>query len=244
MEPLLIPISDSMTDSFEPAYRVPLFNRTMRVLFKPVFHGLFRLLARVRVYGRENIPLGRPYLATFNHISIFDPPLAVVCWPEMIEILGASDVWDKPGQGQLARLYHGIQVHRGEYDREVFDKALGVLRSGHPLLMAPEGGRSHITSLRRAKPGLALIIEKAQVPVVPVGIVGTTDDFFQRALRLERPVLEMRIGVPFQLPAVEGKGEQRRESRQHNADLVMAHIAGLLPEHYRGVYADQVVMPA
>jgi 1-acyl-sn-glycerol-3-phosphate acyltransferase len=233
-----------MNDLAEPPYRVPLFNRTARFLFKPVFDGLFHVLARVRVDGRENIPYGRPYLATFNHISIFDPALVVACWPEMIEILGASDVWDKPGQGQLARLYHGIKVHRGEYDRVVFDKALSVLRSGLPLLMSPEGGRSHITALRRAKPGLAFIIEKAQVPVVPVGIVGTTDDFLKRALRLERPVLEMHIGRPFELPPVEGKGEQRRESRQHNADLVMAHIAGLLPAHYRGVYGDQYILPA
>ena len=232
-----------MNQSARPAYQVPFFNRLARVLFKPVFQGLFYLLARVRIDGKDNIPLGKPYLVTFNHISIFDPPLAVVCWPEMIEILGASDVWDKPGQGQLARLYHAIKVHRGEYDRAVFDKALAVLESGRPLLMSPEGGRSHATALRRAKPGLALIVEKCNVPVLPVGIVGTTDDFFRRAIRMERPILEMHIGKPFHLPPVEGKGEQRRESRQRNADLVMAQIASLLPEHYRGVYADGANLP-
>lgn len=212
-------------------------------MFKPVFAGLFRILARVTVTGRENVPFGQPYVVTFNHISIYDPAFAVTLWPEMVEILGASDVWKKPFQGQLAWLYHGIQVHRGEYDRAVFDKALSVLESGHPLIMSPEGGRSHVTALRRAKPGLAFIIERADVPIVPVGIVGTTDDFFARALRAERPVLEMHIGRPVRLPPVDGKGEERRQSRQRNADLVMAYIAGLLPEHYRGVYADQAILP-
>ncbi len=107
--------------------------------------------------------------------------------------------------------------------------------------MAPEGGRTHATALRRAKPGLAYIIEKANVPVVPVGITGTTDDFFKKAIRGARPTLEMRIGKPIHLPPVEGKGEERREIRQRNTDLVMAHIAGLLPEHYRGEYADQAI---
>jgi 1-acyl-sn-glycerol-3-phosphate acyltransferase len=160
----------------------------------------------------------------------------------MIEIIGASEVWQKPIQGQLAWLYHGIQVHRGEYDRVVFDKALSVLESGRPLVMSPEGGRSHVTALRRAKPGLAFIIEKAGVPVVPVGIVGTTDDFLSRAMQAKRPQLEMHIGKPFHLPAVTGAGEERRESRQRNVDLVMAHIAGLLPEDYRGVYAGQAIL--
>lgn len=230
-----------MIHTSEPVYTVPLYSRLARFLFKPVFRGLFHLLARINITGMENVPYHQPYLVTFNHISIYDPALAVICWPEMIEILGASDVWKKPLQGQLAWLYHGIQVHRGEYDRIVFDKALSVLTAGRPLLMSPEGGRSHVTALRRAKPGLAFIIERAKVPVVPVGIVGTTDDFFVRALRAERPVLEMHIGKPFHLPSVEGKGNERRESRQRNADLVMAHIAGLLPDHYRGVYAGQAI---
>jgi 1-acyl-sn-glycerol-3-phosphate acyltransferase len=233
-----------MGNSDQPPYRVPLYSRIGRFLFKPVFRGLFHILGRVTLMGTENVPLGQPYLVTFNHISMFDPPLILALWPEMVEVLGASDVWAKPGQGQLAWLYHGIQVHRGEYDRVVFDKALSVLESGRPLLMSPEGGRSHITALRRAKPGIAFIVERANIPIVPVGIVGTTDDFFARAMRGQRPVLEMSIGKPLHLPALEGKGEQRRESRQRNADLVMAYIAGLLPEHYRGVYADQAILPS
>jgi 1-acyl-sn-glycerol-3-phosphate acyltransferase len=244
MPRLLVLIFENMGNSAQAAYRVPLYSRIARFLFKPVFRGLFHILARITVTGEENVPFGHPYIVTFNHISIFDPALAVALWPEMVEILGASDVWKKPGQGQLAWLYHGIKVHRGEYDRLVFDKALSVLESGYPLLMSPEGGRSHSTALRRAKPGLAFIIERANVPVLPVGIVGTTDDFFNRALRGQRPVLEMHIGKPIRLPPVEGRGEQRRESRQRNADLVMAHIAGLLPDHYRGVYADEAIPPA
>jgi hypothetical protein len=53
----------------------------------------------------------------------------------------------------------------------------------------------------------------------------------------------MHIGKPFHLPPVEGKGAERRESRQRNADLVMRHIAGLLPENYRGVYAVSAIFP-
>jgi hypothetical protein len=34
---------------------------------------------------------------------------------------------------------------------------------------------------------------------------------------------------------------ERRETRQKNADLVMRHIAGLLPVEYHGVYAGRVI---
>ncbi|HEY3311671.1 MAG TPA: lysophospholipid acyltransferase family protein [Anaerolineales bacterium] len=232
-----------MIDQAEPVYSVPIENRIARNLLKPIFQGLFHVLARIKVTGRENVPLGKPYLVAFNHISTFDPPFVLAFWPEMLEGMGAVDLWSRPGQAQLVRMYHAIPVHRGEYDRVLFDKALGVLAAGKPLLLAPEGGRSHNEGMRRARPGVAFIVEKAQVPVVPVGITGTTDDFFKQAIKAERRQLELRIGKPFQLPPVAGKGDERREARQHNADLVMAHIAGLLPEVYRGFYAGMVIEP-
>jgi 1-acyl-sn-glycerol-3-phosphate acyltransferase len=224
-------------------YRVPLRFRLMRPVLRTVFRGIFRVLAPVKISGREHVPSGGPYVVAMNHVSIFDPPFAASYWPEALEIIGASDVFEKPGQGQLLRLYGVKPVHRGDYDRVLLEWVVRVIKSGRPLLIAPEGGRSHVTAMRRAKSGISYIIEATQALVVPVGLVGTTDDFWQRATRGERPQLEMRIGKPIQLPAVE-RGADRHEARQRNADLVMNHIAGLLPEEYRGVYAKSAIAPS
>ena len=204
---------------------------------------LFHILGPVKITGRENVPFGKPYILAINHVSVFDPPFTGVFWPEQVEAMGAAEVWGKPGQNILARLWGGIQVHRGEYDRAMFETVLAVLRTGYPLLIAPEGGRSHTPGLRVAKPGIAYLAEQSGLPVIPVAIVGTTDDFWHKATKGKRPQLEMRIGKPILLPAVEGKGEARRLSRQQNADLVMRVIAGMLPEEYRGVYAANAILP-
>ena len=232
-----------MAEQVEMTYSVHLRNRIARMSLKPVFQGIFHMLANVKVSGKENVPFGKPYLAAINHISLFDPPFALTFWPEMIEAMGASTIWEKPGQAQLVKMYHAIPVHRGDFDKALFDTVLSVLRSGRPLLIAPEGTRSHREEMARARPGIAFIIERSQVPVLPVGIVGTTDDFFKKAIRAERRTLELRIGKPVVLPVLEGKGDERREARQRNADLVMAHIAGLLPEQYRGYYGNMAVEP-
>lgn len=225
-------------------YRVPLRFRVSRPILKAIFRGLFHVLGRVKISGCENIPFGQPYVAAINHVSIFDPPFAASFWPEVLEIIGAADVFAKPGQGQLLRLYGVKPVHRGEYDRSLMEWVTGVLRSGYPLLIAPEGGRSHVTAMRRAMPGIAYMVDTVHVPVVPVGLVGTTDDFWQRARRGEKPWLEMRIGRPIHLPPIDEKGLARHDARQRNADLVMNHLAGLLPEEYRGVYAESAISPA
>jgi 1-acyl-sn-glycerol-3-phosphate acyltransferase len=225
------------------AYRVPFRFRASRPILKVVIRGIFHVLANVKITGKENIPYGGAYVAAMNHVSMFDPPFAAAFWPEFLEIIGAADVFEKPGQGELLRAYGVMPVHRGDYDRSLFTRIIAILNAGYPLLIAPEGGRSHVTAMRRAMPGIAYIIEKTGVPVVPVGLVGTTEDFWQRAKRRDRPDLEMRIGRPLTLPEIAVKGAQRHEARQMNSDLVMNHLAGLLPLEYRGVYADTAILP-
>jgi 1-acyl-sn-glycerol-3-phosphate acyltransferase len=226
-------------------YRVPLRFRLSRPVLRTVFRGIFRIMGRVKITGRENVPFGQPYVVAINHVSIFDPPFAASFWPEVLEIIGASDVFAKPGQGQLLKWYGVTPVHRGDYDRALMDWILRVIRSGKPLLIAPEGGRSHVTAMQRAKPGVAYMVDATHVPVLPVGLVGTTDDYWQRARHGEKPLLEMRIGKPISLPAIDVKnGAARREARQRNADLVMRHLAGLLPKEYRGVYAESAIAPS
>jgi|SRR5271157_3192489 len=221
-------------------YQVALWRRLLRPVIMAVLRGVFHLVSSVQVIGAENVPRGQPYMAVINHVSTFDGPFVGAFWPEILEAVGAIEVWHRPGQQILAVLYGGIPVHRGDYDRVMIDRVLAALRSGRPLLIAPEGGRSHRPGLQRAKAGVAYILDEAQVPIVPVGVVGATDDFWKRASRLKRPHIEMHIGKAFRLPPIQGRGTERRASRQHNADQVMVHIAALLPEAYRGVYAEGV----
>jgi len=224
-------------------YHVPLRYKISRPITKGAFRLIFRTLSRVKIVGRENIPYGKPYVVAMNHVSIFDPPFVGAFWPEELEIIGAADVFDKPGQGQVLKVYGVIPVHRGDYDRALLTKIIRIIKAGFPLLIAPEGGRSHVPAMQRAKSGIAYMVEQTGVPVVPVGLVGTTEDFWQKAKRGKRPALEMRIGKPISLPEITAKGTERHEARQQNADLVMRYLAGILPEEYRGVYAESAIFP-
>lgn len=221
-------------------YPVPLHNRVMRRFFRTGFRLLFHLLSPVKITGREHVPPRGGYLIAINHVSTYDPPFAIAFWPVAPEAVGAVEIWSRPGQSQLARLYGVIQVHRREYDRSLLETMLAALQAGRPLVIAPEGGRSHQPGLRQGMPGIAYIAEKAGVPVIPVGIIGTTRDYFQRARQGLRPPLEMRIGEPLRLPPLPAQGAERRAALQKNTDLVMVRLAALLPEEYRGIYAGRI----
>jgi 1-acyl-sn-glycerol-3-phosphate acyltransferase len=194
-------------------YSVPLINRISRRVGRPIIRTIFHLLGDVKVFGRENVPRQGPYLITINHVSLFEPPFTLAFWPTPPEAAGASEIW-------------------------VLETMISVLQSGRPLLLAPEGGRTHDLGMRRALPGIAYLVDKTGVPVIPVGVVGTTDDFINQAIHFKRPRLELHIGKAISLPPVDGKGAARREALQANTDQIMLAIAALVPSKYRGVYQD------
>jgi 1-acyl-sn-glycerol-3-phosphate acyltransferase len=219
-------------------YQQPTRIKISRMILRPIFRLIFHILSNVNISGLENVPGQGSYIIAINHISIVEPPLVIAFWPRAPEAVGAKEIWERRGQSTLAKLYGGIRVHRGEYDRQLIEAMIQVIDSGQPLLIAPEGGRSHEPGMRPALPGIAYIVDKSKAPVLPVAIIGSTDDFLPKAMRFKRPALEMRIGEMMTLPDVEGRGEQRRNSLKRNADMIMYKIAELLPPGYRGVYAD------
>jgi 1-acyl-sn-glycerol-3-phosphate acyltransferase len=101
--------------------------------------------------------------------------------------------------------------------------------------MAPEGTRSRVGSLIRGKTGIAYLADQAKAAILPVAITGT-ESIFKQLFRLRRPQVTVQIGELFHLPPVDS--EERNASLRKNADEVMCRIAAMLPEKYRGVYAD------
>ncbi len=235
----------------EDQYRVPLRIKLNRRFLRVFFRTFFRLLGKVEIFGLEHIPDHNKYVAVFNHVSLVEVPFIGAFWPTVIEIIGAAAVWERPGVSIVAKMWSGVQVKRTEVDRDVFKQVMRVFEADRPLMISPEGTRSHTPGLRRGKAGVAYIIDQVDVVVIPVAVVGNTMDFLTDGLKGKRPPIQMIVGEPFKMPPLEGKGEERRLMRQQNTDYIMARLAALLPENYRGVYAEykkilageQVVFP-
>ena len=222
----------------EDQYRVPLKIQISRRFMRVFFRGLFHTLGKVELYGMEKIPADNKYVVAFNHVSMVEVPFIGAFWPTFLEIIGATVVWERPLHAMVAKGWGGIQVYREGFDREVFQKVLQSFESGRPLMISPEGTRSRTPGLQRGKSGIAYIVDKANVPVIPVAVVGNTYDFLKEGIRRKRPVIQMIVGDLIDLPPLTGRGEEKRKMRQHNTDIVMARIAELLPEEYQGVYSD------
>ncbi len=210
-------------------------NHVFRALIRPFFRFLFRILCRVKIEGRQNVPREGPYLVVFNHVSIFDPPFVISFWPRALEVVGAVEVLDRGYQGYLMRGYGALPVHRGKPDRTLLRGMVSFLNRGKPVLIAPEGGRTHTPGMRQAWHGAAYVVGKADVPLVPVGVTGT-GGVSESWKRWRRPRLHMVIGEPFMLPPVPWGTPDRKKVLESNTETLMREIAQLMPREYRGIY--------
>ncbi len=215
--------------------QVPLRNRLFRRIGKPFFRILFHILSRVELHGFEHIPGEGGYLVTGNHVSLYDPAFVLAFWPQDLEAAGAVDILDRPGQNILMRCYGGIPVHRGQVDRTLLNAMIDRLKSDLPVYIAPEGTRSHLPGMQQAHHGAAYVVAKADVPVVPVGMIGT-EDIFTKLRQGAKAKLELLVGRPFKLPPINTRAADRRQALRANTDMIMKAIADLLPIEYRGVY--------
>jgi 1-acyl-sn-glycerol-3-phosphate acyltransferase len=185
------------------------------------------------VAGRDRVPRDGPLLLVANHLSWADPPLFVATSPRRINFMAKSELWEQPVLAFLGRHHGELKVRRGEADRQAIRDADDLFKRGGFLGIMPEGTRSLTGALQAGQPGAAYLALRNDVPIVPAAIWGT-EQIMKPADLLRRPKVRLVYGEPFRLdPAL-------RKNLPAATDQLMLAIAALLPERYRGVYAEQV----
>lgn len=208
----------------------------VRDRLRQVLFFLFRTLTRLEIVGEENIPESGGCLLALNHLSRLDAPL-------VFSILKRKDstglVADKyknyPIFNWIVETAQGIWLDRDNPDFGALRAAVKFLRAGGVIGIAPEGTRSSTQSLMQPKAGVAFLAVKANVPIVPIAIMGT-EKTIHNLLRLRRSPIRIQFGQPFtlSLPAKKEKDAALNEA----ADEIMCQIGRYLMPPYWGVYAD------
>jgi len=199
--------------------------------------GLFKLLTRWQVKGKENVPKEGPVLVVANHLNLADPPLLGVSLNRKVFFMAKEELFRSSLGAYFVSGLGSFPVHRGKLDRQALRRSQRVLADNLALAMFPEATRSRSARLKKAMPGSALIACRSGVPILPVGITGT-EQIKGMGWLFRRPRLTVNIGKPFSLPPVEGK--LTREKLVEYTDLIMRRVAELLPPQYRGIYAGKV----
>jgi len=208
--------------------------RTLRSLVR----FFMKIIADIEVHDMEKLPAGN-FIAAANHLGRLDTAI-LLCIIDREDIIMpvAEKYRNHPLFGAIGRAVNAIWLNRFEADYPALREILARMQNGGMLVIAPEGTRSKTEALQEGRMGVAFLASKSGYPVLPVALTGTEDRRIMENLkRFRRSKITVRAGDLFHIQIPKGKG--REQAMREATDEIMCRIAALLPEKYRGVYADQ-----
>lgn len=219
---------------------------------------LKRLFFRVEITGLENLPASGPLLVVSNHFSWFEAPLIILCLPFQVRFVVMSELGDLWYFRPVLLAYKMVAIKRGRIDRAALREIGDGLANGDVVGIFPEGGidpelqtavsqgestqgRGQVSRLTAQlippRAGTALLATRNQVPILPIGFVGT-EKVMGNLRRGRKTAVSMHIGQPFGPLAIppDVRGKAKRQQLEQLGHGMMQQIANLLPPENRGVY--------
>jgi 1-acyl-sn-glycerol-3-phosphate acyltransferase len=210
----------------------------MRKFLRWLIRTIFNLIATIEVTDAENIPASGAFVIATNHIGIIEIAMFHYVFDRFDMFIPVAEKWEQVWWIRfLGKYLNFIFVDRYNPDLKALRAMIGLMEAGNALVIAPEGTRSRTGALIEGKPGVSYLAARSGFPVVPVAITGTEDKVLLANIkRFRRSRVTLTAGAPFVLPPIPKKN--RDEALQQYTDEIMCQIAALLPERYRGVYAE------
>jgi 1-acyl-sn-glycerol-3-phosphate acyltransferase len=170
------------------------------LLKKPVFKYLIK-----EIYGLENVPKGNFILAS-NHQSHLDQicngAVLILSGHYNFHFLGQTDRYSGITKIFLYILYFltgTIPVNRNDplSRKKAIEKVIEKLNQKKVVIIYPEGTRSRDGKIGKPKLGIAKIVLKTKVPVLPVAIKGSFESLKPGEVfpKLERAIV-IKVGKP------------------------------------------------
>ncbi|PYX30748.1 MAG: 1-acyl-sn-glycerol-3-phosphate acyltransferase [Acidobacteria bacterium] len=156
------------------------------------------ILSPVTVTGVEKITSSRPRVYAATHASALDIPILYVNLPFQFRIIFKSELLGYPFVGWHLRRSGQVCINQQNPAASIgsIKSALKSLRSGIPLVIFPEGGRSPNGEILPFLPGAFFLAIKAQADIIPIALKGTFDLLPMNTYHIKSRPLEMRVGEP------------------------------------------------
>jgi 1-acyl-sn-glycerol-3-phosphate acyltransferase len=223
---------ESRYGSADPTPASRAFYRFVRALI--AFFA--KLLLRIEVHGRENIPAtGAFVLAPGAHRSNIETFVVSVVTKRRMRFMGKDTLWKHAAPDWFFSSLGGFPIHREGADREALSQTLTLLEQGEPVVMFPEGTRRTGPTIdpEHMRDGVAYVASRAQIPIVPVGIGGSERVMPPKAKYLRPSKMVLIVGEPLQPAPLKESGRVSRSAVRTMTDDLRVTLQGLFDDAQR-----------
>ena len=129
----------------------------------------------VSIIGVEKLHQHETAVYASNHLSYMDTPVLFARLPFQFRILAKQALWKTPFIGWYLDRSGQVPVDTKSPRSLIasLNRGVATLKSGLPLVLFPEGGRAATGQLQTMMSGCAYMAIKAQVPLIPLTLIGT-----------------------------------------------------------------------
>lgn len=161
------------------------FYRIARIIVSIIF----RIIFRIEINGKENIPMEGPLIVCSNHISNLDPIILGIAFNRPIIFMAKKELFNSRFIAKIMTGLGAFPVDRKGSDIAAIKTSFRVLKNEQVLGIFPEGTRVHEMDLDNVKPGIGLISIKNKSPVIPVFIESNYKLFSKVVVNIGEPIL-------------------------------------------------------
>lgn len=199
--------------------------------------GLFVLLAKVyfrlEIRGTEHVPAHGPFVLAPVHRSNLDFILAATVRRPRMRYMGKASIWKSKLLGRFVSMLGAFPVHRGTADREALRTCLRVIENGEAVVMFPEGTRRFGPTVEELFDGPAYVAARTGVPLVPVGIGGSSEAMPKGAKFIRPHKIVIVVGPPIHPPPGDGTGRAKRRVVREMTQRLHTDVQALYDEARR-----------
>ncbi|NIA00073.1 MFS transporter [Massilia sp. CCM 8734] len=186
-----------------------IFSLVPEFLVRFVAWMLIHTIHRVKTVDVERIPEEGPAVLVCNHVSYVDALVIGAASPRPIRFVMDHKIFKMPLMGWLFRTARAIPIAPAKEDPFLMEKAYvdiaQALHEGDLVCIFPEGRLTSTGEMGEFRGGIAKIVERSKVPVIPMALRGlwgsllTRDpgNLFERTFaRGPRSRLALAVGAP------------------------------------------------
>lgn len=169
--------------------KVSFWVKLGRGIVKGAIFGYCKLVYRLKIIGKENIPADGAVIFCGNHRTYLDPQIIVSTAGRDMRFLAKEELAENPFFRLLGNLFSAILVKRDEKDLTAVKESLKTLKAGGCIGLFPEGTRNGLEKNGgQLKNGASYLAIKTGAKIVPIGIIGKAKPFSKNVVIYGKPL--------------------------------------------------------
>ena len=166
-----------------------IIKKILRVIVAFFIYVYCKIVYRIKIIGKENVPKEGALLFCGNHRTYLDPPLITVTAGRKMSFMAKEELKSNPLMRFLCFAFDGIWVKRDNKDIGSLKTAMKILKNGGCIGIFPEGTRNGMEKNDgKLKNGAAYMALKTGAKIIPIGIQGEAKPFTKNTIIYGKPL--------------------------------------------------------